>query len=290
MSDVALVYLGNEAAAQVEDRLDDRELLAALLLLSLRDVRKALSAIHASLQDYLLPMLDETVILSMELEGASKQILRAPPIPEMSGASLKEWLDDLRDQDIKLVTRAVKSLKAQGKSAVDIVKEVLGTAGAKYRDGTRAKIKRAAKTLARTAVTHAVVTGKEAAYRLLGVSLIQWVSVLDSRTSDICRHRNGMVASLDGSTVPAKYRRLDPPGARPPAHPNCRSTIKRFSEDAPVPQTFAEWLQQQPEEEQREVLGAQRFALYQQGITPDQFVNDEGKRLTVAEIKKRYLG
>lgn len=96
----------------------------------------------------------------------------------------------------------------------------------------------------------------------------RWVSILDSKTSQICR-------SLDGQVFPFGK------GPIPPAHPRCRSTIVaevqgRFlkrrddtrpsaSGDVPAETTYYEWLKRQPPEFQDDALGVTRAALFRKG-------------------------
>lgn len=61
-----------------------------------------------------------------------------------------------------------------------------------------------------------------------------WVSILDTRTSDICRSRNGKVYRF-GS------------GVLPPAHYRCRSHIEPYNNQSPDDRSFRDWYNQQPD-------------------------------------------
>ena len=74
----------------------------------------------------------------------------------------------------------------------------------------------------------------------------QWVSVMDSKTTAICRSRNGNVYPSDE-------------GPWPPAHWNCRSKRIPLMSDSTLedlPDTFGEWAGGQPEEFLSDALGA----------------------------------
>lgn len=74
----------------------------------------------------------------------------------------------------------------------------------------------------------------------------QWVSVLDSRTTEICRSRNGQLFT---------YRQ----GPRPPAHWGCRSTIIPVVMSARLAlPTYFTWLTAQPATVQIDILGQRR--------------------------------
>lgn len=62
-----------------------------------------------------------------------------------------------------------------------------------------------------------------------------WISVLDSRTTEICRSRSRKVYVYGKGPVP-------------PAHYRCRSHIVPYREDMDVPDSFAEWVKQQSPE------------------------------------------
>lgn len=130
----------------------------------------------------------------------------------------------------------------------------------------------------------------------------QWVSTLDSRTTEICR-------GLDGQVFPLNS------GPSPPAHWQCRSTIvpvtKSWKElgidlnELPVGErptvrdgltgsiaankTYSDWLAAQDAAFQREILGDKKYELFAKGhLTLDKFVNiDTLKPLTLDEIRAR---
>lgn len=103
----------------------------------------------------------------------------------------------------------------------------------------------------------------------------RWVSILDSKTSQICRSLDGQVFAFGQ-------------GPLPPAHVNCRSTIiaemrgrwlkreptgrfakrdERTSASGPVDGgvTYYEWLKTQPDAFQDDALGKARAALFRKG-------------------------
>lgn len=67
-----------------------------------------------------------------------------------------------------------------------------------------------AKSLARSSVVHAANTSKEEVYKVNPIEQVEWVSVLDSHTTDYCRGQDGKIYNIGQ-------------GPRPPAHYNCRS-------------------------------------------------------------------
>lgn len=126
---------------------------------------------------------------------------------------------------------------------------------------------------------------------------IMWVSVLDTRTSDICINLDGTVFPLDQ-------------GPRPPAHFNCRSDMTPIIKDwealgipdlgpgsresltgeVPETQTYPEWLKNQSAEIQDEVLGPIRGQMFRDGLEIDRFIDDTGKRYTLDQLRQMELG
>lgn len=120
----------------------------------------------------------------------------------------------------------------------------------------------------------------------------KWVSTLDGRTSDSCRARDGKLFPLNS-------------GPHPPGHFGCRSIRvpqvkkeyriaavgERASMHGPVDNrvTYGGWLKKQPKEFVDDVLGPKRAELFRSGkLRIDQFVDDQGRTLTLDELRQRY--
>lgn len=127
----------------------------------------------------------------------------------------------------------------------------------------------------------------------------KYVATLDKRTSAICR-------ALDGKEF--EYGK----GPQPPQHFNCRSTIvsiidddilppskvaKRASKDGPVSadQNYGQWLLNQPQKTQVEVLGKGRAAYFRKIARKygarnamAKMIRDDGSELSLAQLRKRY--
>lgn len=108
------------------------------------------------------------------------------------------------DTEINRLVTGVKMGFVQGKTTRQIVKEVVGTGG--LADISQ----RNAATVIRTALNHVSTQARETTYKKNKdiVEKYEWVSTLDSRTSTICRSRDGQKYEIGK-------------GPLPPAHPNC---------------------------------------------------------------------
>ncbi|EAN1947204.1 minor capsid protein [Salmonella enterica subsp. enterica serovar Typhimurium] len=108
------------------------------------------------------------------------------------------------DTEVNRLVTGVKMGFVQGKTTRQIVKEVVGAGG--LADISQ----RNAATVIRTALNHVSTQAREATYKKNSdiVEKYEWVSTLDSRTSTICRSRDGQKYEIGK-------------GPLPPAHPNC---------------------------------------------------------------------
>lgn len=160
-----------------------------------------------------------------------------------------------------------------------------GTKSNGYRDGSFRKLNNQFNTLMFTLLQ------KARNFVNFNVSRIfydeyEWVSVLDSRTSEICRSRDGNRYKYGSGPVP-------------PAHYNCRSSIVPVASAnpkpgitpnttpvAPIPQnenSFYKWLLRQPVEVQEDIIGKSWSRALRQGkLSPQQISGfDTVKKLTI---------
>jgi SPP1 gp7 family putative phage head morphogenesis protein len=176
----------------------------------------------------------------------------------------------------------------EGKSVDQMVRDIMRVANQAH--------KRDVRTIVRTAFN---LAGSEARQAVTNqnidvISGEKWVSTLDGRTSLVCQ-------GLDGKTFAVGD------GRYPPAHMNCRSlriplVDQRYAvpgikgkrsardESGTVSQisgetTYNSWLKRQSAAFQDEVLGEDRAKLFRGGMNVDKFTDDNGRTLTLAELK-----
>jgi len=214
-----------------------------------------------------------------------------------NGGYLEDWLDQMKEGDFQRTWFKIRDGMVAGQTTDEIVRDVVGSKSLKYKDGVREVSRRGAATLVRTAVNHSANAGRQAAWAANSdlIQGVRWVSTLDSRTSPICRDRDGELYPVDS-------------GPRPPAHPNCRSTTVAVLKSAeelglknapagtrasmngqvPAKTTYYQWLERQSPELQKEVLGAKRYTMWKDGkYEPKQFHDDSGRLFTLDELKRR---
>ena len=111
---------------------------------------------------------------------------------------------------------------ASGESVDRLIQRVRGTREARFSDGLMNTNRRQAEALVRSSVS---AVNNESAIQTISANQdimngYQWLATLDTRTSDICKARSGLVWDLDFQPVGHSI-----PWQAPPAHFNCRSTI-----------------------------------------------------------------
>lgn len=185
----------------------------------------------------------------------------------MQGALLKDWLSDLEPSHRKRVEQALRISFAEGES--------LETAMGRLRGVTKLN-ERGLAALIRTSNAHIATSVTEATYEANAdiIEGVEWVSVLDGRTTSTCRARDGK-----------RYKPGE--GPRPPAHVGCRSvTVAVLMGVDPLPrENYSQWLKRQPAKAQDDILGPTRGRLFRDGtMSVDRFVDMKGKSLTLEEL------
>lgn len=155
--------------------------------------------------------------------GSTKQELEALASNTLiNGRFAREWWAK-QSQDTKdRYTAAVRMGAYQGEGVDAIVRRVRGTAAMNYQDGIMTLSKAQAEALVRTSVLAVANEAKLNSFEENPdiIKAVQWVSTLDSRTTEICIALDGKQWALPdyepiGHSIPF-------PG--PTAHWNCRST------------------------------------------------------------------
>lgn len=235
------------------------------------------------------------------LEGIAQSSL-------IQGATIGDWFARLNESARFDIERVVKNGVLLGQTNAQIAKELIGI-GDKGAQPI-AKARRDAMAITRTAVQTVAndtrVASLEANANI--IKAVQWVSTLDSRTSEICMARSGKTWTYpDFKPIGHKI----PWNGGPPAHWNCRSTFipvtKSFAEltggkikDTIEPATrasmdgqvaadltFDQFLKNKPPEFADKMLGKGRAELWRSGkITLNQLLDQRGNPLTLAQLKR----
>lgn len=201
------------------------------------------------------------------------------------------------------IERVIRAGIAKGQSMEEIARDV--------RKGNIHKITRnQSRTLTVTAMTSVAAQADHAVYEANEKALqgYQYISVLDSSTTDICIYRDGKIYPV------GDYEHL------PPAHYGCRSSttpvVKSYNDLAalegvdqirqrnlqklspkqrqyydgltPLKESYDTWLRRQNPEIQLRHLGSNvRLELFRSGkLTVDKFVTPEGKQASLRQLRQ----
>jgi len=204
-----------------------------------------------------------------------------------------EHVDELFRRRLGLVRDEIRRGFVEGASTPELVRRIRGTRAQNFTDGILEINRRSAETMVRTAVNHTANAARQIMFEENEdlIAGIQYVAILDGRTTARCR-------GLDGKIYPIRS------GPRPPQHPACRSTTVEVlkSEAGPVIgknrdgsirlknppeyESYNDWLKTQPKEFVEDVLGKQKAALYLDGKLPlDKFTDSKGMELTLDQLR-----
>lgn len=109
------------------------------------------------------------------------------------GGLLRDWTKSLEASRAAKVRETIRQGYVQGQTTDQIVRKIIGTKAKSYRDGVIDRSRREVESVVRTALSHTAEMAREKALEANGdlITAVRWVSTLDSRTSELCRIRDG---------------------------------------------------------------------------------------------------
>lgn len=315
------------------DGLGPDSFTAERLLLALQSVRAtnlaAYRALERDLTDELrrFAAVESDIVYAMHVAAVPAQVLAAVSFvridPErvyaaamarpFQGRLLRDWFASLADDRVqRRISDVIATGFVNGRTVDQMVREIRGTRARGYRDGLLEIDRRHAQAVVRTATHHmaATVNDRFVAENADIIKGRRWLATLDTRTSQLCRIRDGRPYTNEerpkpiGHTIPW----LAGPGK---LHWNCRSTSTeilkswrelgidadnvstgtRASMDGQVPKetTYSEWFARQSAKRQDEIVGPTRGRLMRDGKLPfDALYSARGDYLTLAQLRARY--
>ena len=259
--------------------------------------------------------LPAAILLKTPTQAALIKAVGSRPIAE-SGL-IKDLVPRMSQKTAEKVDNIILQMTANGATNQQIAQRLRGTKANNYKDGELEVSRRNAMTIARTATNHiSNVTLDEVIKDNSDiVQDVQWISVLDGRTSATCQ-------ALDKQIFPVDE------GPRPPAHPNCRSVVvpyikglddiqgvrsseaitlktkrnldklstaerrairSQLSQRVSEGESYGTWLKKQDPKFVQEVLGKGKSELFLSGkLKIEQFVDSNYQPLSLADLKKIY--
>lgn len=286
---------------RLEMMLDEVQVLAAALyVVAERElVLEMLDLAEAELESVTQSIKRSLPVVLNVVTPSPQQVHAAAMAQPFQGRILSEWVRDLSAGQVKRMREAIRIGFIEGETVDQLVRRLRGTKRNGYRDGIFEGTRRGAEAVVRTAINHTATFARQALFEANEplVKGVQWVATLDGRTSAVCRARDGKVYQLKK-------------GPRPPAHPNCRSTLApvlkswrelgipasdidaaaRASMNGQVAgaETYNTWLRRQPVDFVEEVLGKTKTKLYLDGnLSLDRFVDSSGREYSLDELRRR---
>ena len=178
---------------------------------------------QTSLLDHVIPA---PVLVRFPLAQVSaSQVYAAALARPFQGGLLSDWAKSVDANRMKAVREAIRQGFVQGKTTDQIVTAIRGTRALGYSDGVLEGSRKGLAAIVRTALSHTASVARQETYKANGdiIGALQWVSVLDNRTTSMCMIRDGLTYSADPAHKPIGHMVpwLQGPGA---LHFCCRSS------------------------------------------------------------------
>ncbi len=229
--------------------------------------------------------------------GAAPSARRLASLPDrlrFQGATMQEWLDGQAAATAARVNTALGESFASGSNLAQTLSNVLGSTELGFRDGAFGASMREGRALIRTSVQATANAARNMTWKSNSnkIAFLEWVSILDGRTTPMCLVRAGKLYTLEGSPVGHGYSWGGGPGF---LHWGCRSysvPVYRMSDAMGDKADYEDWLSDQSEDFQDETLGKTRAELFRNGqLGFSDLVNAHGTRpLNLKQIYKKIGG
>lgn len=222
-------------------------------------------------------ILDQTNVIADLRVPSDADLWAAVEARPFEGKYLAGWLDALPVNTATRVKEAIQQGYVDGLGPLEIARQIRGT---RTRQGVMDISSRGAEAMVRTAMAHTAAMATQRTYQgRRGITHEYWVSVLDHRTSAICR-------SLSGKFFEKGK------GPYPPQHIGCRSrriaATKGNMAKLKEVETYQQWLKRQSAETQDDILGVAKGKLFRDGgLTVDRFVDQSGQEYTLDQLKAK---
>jgi SPP1 gp7 family putative phage head morphogenesis protein len=162
---------------------------------------------------------------------ASEEIVPA------SGQTVREMLMNFGTSMLTKVSQQIKIAYANNLKPSELTDDIIGSSESRFNDGLFSTFGNQNATILATLLQF-FSTATQASIASEHYAQYQWISILDSKTTLICRSRNGNIYTYGE-------------GPLPPAHWYCRSKIVALTQGEElhnIPSTFFEWVTAQPRE------------------------------------------
>ena len=267
---------------------------------------KDFAAYEASWQEMTLK---DAVPATVSIASVSAdQVYAAAMARPFQGVLLRGALDEVNANTAKRIRQTIAQGIVEGRNTDQIIRDIRGTRANKYADGLLQRSRTDVEAIVRTAISHTAGVAQDAVISRNAdiIQGVRWSSTLDTRTSEICRIRDGKLYEPEShKPIGHSYPWLAGPGR---SHWRCRSAsvpvLKGWKElgldpniadtrasmdgQVPVETSYADWLKKQSKARQIEVLGVERVKLLDKGgLSMADLYSQKGQYLTLEELKAK---
>ncbi len=147
----------------------------------------------------------DAVLVQFPLAQVSvSQVYAAAMSRPFQGGLLKDWAASTEANRMAAIRNAIRLGYVEGQTTDQIVRRIRGTAAAGYSDGVLQGSRQGLTAVVRTALSHTAATAREQVYAANGdiIKAVGWCSVLDAKTTEMCRIRDGLEYSADATHKP----------------------------------------------------------------------------------------
>jgi len=223
--------------------------------------------------------------------------------PLIEGAASQEWWKRRSTAFQNKFKDTVRDGVSKGLGSAEIAQNLTGDKRLRKRNGALAGSYRSAELLVRTSIHSAANEAREAVFENNAdiISAIEWVATLDAKTTTICQALDGLTWDVT-TKEPIGHSKAYPGSS---AHWGCRSVqvpvVKKYDKtmkDIPLGTRasmdgqvsakldYENWLKTKPKAFQKEVLGAKRYELWNDGkIDFSDLTNQDNKPLNLNQLK-----
>jgi len=258
----------SEALREINTLIDDAFL--KILLLSSEEQRGFVEEVVED-EDEIVVLFGKTSLTTKQKESATNSALAAL----VMGSTFRQQLRHLKVVTKRRVVSRVKQGILDKENSKAIATAVRGTARSGYRDGAFNPTLSNMDTILRTALAAYANKAKQQVMRVSGVDKYVWISVLDSKTTPICRKRSKKVYQVGNGPIP-------------PAHYACRSSTAPYNRGDRIPDNIGEWLLKQPLSRVKTLIGAkQAERLFNKQIKPSEVRVRKNLSITLQQLQQR---
>jgi len=272
---------------------------------------KTLANVASIAEKQAVSSINKALTVQLASVGMSKQMLKSIASDTLfEGAQSAEWWSRRGEAFHLRFSDTIRQGMMRGDDTKTITKNLIGTAPNKYKDGALQANRRSAEALVRTSIQAVANEARLETYADNDdiIKGVEWVSTLDSRTSQTCMGLDGLTWS-NPDKEPINHS-VTFPGVT--AHWGCRSTqvpiVKSWEELGAkgdfneIPEStrasmdgqvsdklgYEGWLKGKSESFQRDALGAQKYELWKRDkLKFTDLVNQSGNPLTVQQLNTK---